>query len=238
MRDDREQRAPAGRRGEDALQGEKPALRHREGRGRHHLRHSQRRDLRRGGGVRLRQVHPGAAAHPAAGPHRGDHHPGGGGRLPAEGAGPEGDAEKGPDHLPGPLRLPQPPADRPPDPPGALRDPRHDPKCGRPHPRAPHPGGAGRLPPQPVPPRALRRPEAAHRHRPGPGPGAQAHHLRRGGVRPGRVRPGPGPQPPPGAEGKAGADLLLHLPQPQRGLPGQRPGGGHVPREDGGDRRL
>ena len=48
---------------------------------------------------------------------------------------------------------------------------------------------------QPLPTRVLRRPAPAHRHRPRAGPGPGPDHLRRAGVRPGRLGPGPGHQP-------------------------------------------
>ncbi len=52
-------------------------------------------------------------------------------------------------------------------------------------------------------PRAVRRPAPARRHRPGPGHGAALDHLRRAGLRSGRVHPGPDHQPPGGPAGRA-----------------------------------
>ena len=49
---------------------------------------------------------------------------------------------------------------------------------------------------QPLPARVLRRPAPARGHCPRPRAQAQAHHLRRARLRPGRLHPGPGAQPP------------------------------------------
>ena len=92
-------------------------------------------------------------------------------------------------------------------------------------------GGGGAAPgahaalPAPV----LRRTAPAHRRRPGARPQAQADHLRRGGLGPGRLDPGPGDQPAQGPPGGVRPDLSLHLPRPERRRARQRPRGGHVP---------
>ena len=102
------------------------------------------------------------------------------------------------DHLPGPLRQPEPAHDR-----GRHR------RRGAHHPQAdedgarirrPHRAAAGNRGPERRPPaafsaRVLRRPAPAHRHRACAGGQPQAHRLRRGGERAGRLHPGPGDQP-------------------------------------------
>ena len=51
------------------------------------------------------------------------------------------------------------------------------------------------VPRPPLPARVLRRPATADRHRPGAGPGARSHRVRRAGLGPRRLDPGPGAQP-------------------------------------------
>ena len=90
---------------------------------------------------------------------------------------------------------------------------------------------------QPLPARVLRRPAPAGRHRPGPRPRPQAGGLRRAGVGPRRLHPGPGPQPAGGPPGQARADLPVHRPRPERRPPHRRRGGGDVPGLDRGGGR-
>ena len=63
----------------------------------------------------------------------------------------------------------------------------------------------------------------------------EARRVRRAGVRPRRLHPGPGAQPAGGPAEAARADLPLHRPRPERGPPHRQPGGGDVPRHDRGD---
>ena len=79
---------------------------------------------------------------------------------------------------------------------------------------------------QPVPGRVLRRPAPAHRGGPRPGPAAQADHLRRAGVGPRRLHPGPGHQPAGGPPERVQADLRLHRPRPVGGAATSRTGSG------------
>ena len=91
----------------------------------------------------------------------------------------------------------------------------------------PGPDGAGRAQPralQPLPQRVLRRSAAAHRHRPGGRAAAQADRLRRAGVGPRRLDPGPGHQPARGPAGRLRPGLPLHRPRPVRGPAHLRPG--------------
>ncbi len=65
-----------------------------------------------------------------------------------------------------------------------------------------------------VSPRVQRRSAAAHRHSPGAGGQAGLHRLRRAGIRPGCVDPGPDHQPPGRPAGKVQPHLPLHRPRP------------------------
>jgi oligopeptide/dipeptide ABC transporter ATP-binding protein len=65
---------------------------------------------------------------------------------------------------------------------------------------------------QPVPPRVLRRPAAAHRHRPRAGPRSPAARPRRAGVGAGRVDPGAGDQPARGPAGPSSASPTCSSP--------------------------
>ena len=60
----------------------------------------------------------------------------------------------------------------------------------------------------------------------------EGHHLRRAGVGPRRLGPGPDPQPAGGHEEAVRADPGLHRPRPGRGQERQRSGSGHVPGQD------
>ena len=86
------------------------------------------------------------------------------------------------------------------------------------------------------PPRAGRRPPPAYRHRPGSGPEPQVHRLRRAGVRPGRVHPGPGAQSAAGPAAGSGADLYVHHPRYVRGQTHLRRYYCHVPGTDRGEK--
>ena len=107
---------------------------------------------------------------------------------------------------------------------------------GGPQPRAAgagraEPAGAARLP-APV----LGRPAPAGVDRPRAGPGAGAAGGRRAGVGAGRVGAGDGAEPAGRPAPPAGSDHALHRPQHGRGAARVRPGGGHVPGPDRGDR--
>ncbi len=138
------------------------------------------------------------------------------------------------DHLPGPVREPEPAHDggrdhrRGADHPQADEEPRSEFEDRIV--RAAGNGGPERRPHAALPARIQRRPAPAHRHRPGAGGEPQARRLRRGGVGAGRVDPGPGDQPAGGPAGAVPPDLHLHRPRPQRGGAHQRPRGGDVPR--------
>ena len=84
----------------------------------------------------------------------------------------------------------------------------------------------------PLPARVLRRPAAAHRRRPGPRAGSGLHRRGRARVGPRRVDPEPGPEPAPRPQARPQADLPVHQPQPVGRAVLQRPGRGHVPRQD------
>ena len=95
--------------------------------------------------------------------------------------------------------------------------------------------GSGRAVPgarQPLPPRVLRRPAPADRGGPGARPQPQTDHRGRAGLRPGRLDPRAGDQPPGRPAGRAGPDLHLHRPRPRRGAARLRPDRGHVPGQD------
>ena len=94
------------------------------------------------------------------------------------------------------------------------------------------PGRAAALPRAALSARVLGRPAPAHRDRPGARPRARPRRLRRAGVRPRRVDPGPGPEPAQAAPARARPDLRLRRPQHGRRRAHQRPGRGHVPRPD------
>ena len=66
---------------------------------------------------------------------------------------------------------------------------------------------------------------------------AQAHRLRRTGVRPRRVDPGPDPQPARRPSDRVQPDVPVHRPRPVRGQARVRPRGRDVPGQDRGDRR-
>ena len=82
-------------------------------------------------------------------------------------------------------------------------------------------------------PGVLRRAVPAHQHRPRPDARPRPPHLRRAGLGPRRVGPGPDPQPAGRPQGPVRAHHGLHRPRPRRGEERERPGGGHVPREAG-----
>ena len=63
----------------------------------------------------------------------------------------------------------------------------------------------------------------------------EVHRLRRAGVGARRVDPGPGAQHPARASARLRPDLPVHRPRPERGRALQRPRGGDVPGQDGGD---
>ena len=101
------------------------------------------------------------------------------------------------------------------------------------------PGGGAAAPGRPAPgihdalsARLQRRPAPAHRHRPRPGAQPAVDHLRRAGLGPGRVDPGPDLEPAPGFAGPVPSDLPVHLPRSERGAAPQRPRGGDVRRQD------
>ena len=156
-------------------------------------------------------------------------------RRHAPAAGPDAPATaRDPDDLPGSLLLAQPPAhgrrDR-----GRAVPVAEGQAAGRGQACRAGTARAGRSQPralQPVPVRVLRRPAAAHRDRPHARAAAQADHRRRAGLRAGRVDPGAGHQPARGPAGRAGPDLCGDRARPVRGPAHQRPGGGHVPRQD------
>ncbi len=80
----------------------------------------------------------------------------------------------------------------------AVRDPPRRRPEGRPAGQGPGPARRGRAQPrahQPLPAPVLRRPAPAHRHRPGARAAPGDHHLRRAGLRPRRLHPGPGDEP-------------------------------------------
>ena len=62
-----------------------------------------------------------------------------------------------------------------------------------------------------LPPRIFRRPAATRGRGPNPGPGPGPHRLRRAGVRPGRVRAGPGPRPAQGLAEAVQPDLRVFI---------------------------
>ena len=80
------------------------------------------------------------------------------------------------------------------------------------------------------PGRVLRRPVPAHQHRPGPDGRSRPAHLRRAGLRPRRLGPGPDPQPAGRPQGQVRPHHGVHRPRPGRGQERERPGGGDVPR--------
>ena len=148
-------------------------------------------------------------------------------------------APRGADDLPGPVQLAEPAAHRRHDHrravPGAGRR-----AGGRRQGRGPGAHGARRPQPralQPLPERVLRRPAPAHRHRPRDRAPAQAHRLRRAGLRPRRLDPGAGHQPARGPAGRVRHRLRLRRARPVGRPAHLRPGRGHVPRPHHGDRR-
>ena len=153
--------------------------------------------------------------------------------------GDEADAQGGPDDLPGPLQLAEPPPHRRHDrrhaAAGAQRGPG---EAGpRPGPRAARGRGPEPRALQPLPQRVLRRPAPAHRHRPRARPPAQAARGRRAGLRPRRVDPGAGREPAAGRAGRVRHRVPVHRPRP-RGRPALLPRDrGDVPRQDRRDRR-
>ena len=90
---------------------------------------------------------------------------------------------------------------------------------------------AARLHP-PLPARVLRRPAPADRHRPGARARAGVHRLRRAGLGARRVDPEPDPEPAARPAPRLQPDLPVHQPQPVGRPVLQRPGRGHVPRQD------
>ena len=182
------------------ITGGRPAThrRPRQGGRRGLLRAAQGRDAGHRRRVRLRQVQPRPDADAAGGADRRQAHVRRRGRLQPEGRSDAPAAPGHPDRLPGPVHLAQPAQDRRRHHRRAVRDPPGRRAQGRP--AAPGPGTArpGRAQPgahQPLPAPVLRRPAAAHRHRPRGGAQPQGDHLRRAGVGPGRLGPGPGGQP-------------------------------------------
>ena len=163
------------------------------------------------------------------------------GRHQRRGQGAPQAAPPDPDDLPGPVRLASNPrmtaggiVGEPLDVHGVgtkERAPRAGPRAARDG--RPQPGLR-----RPLPARVLRRPAAAHRGRAraraGPGPDRR----RRADLRPGRLDPGPGHQPPGEAPGPARADLPVHRPRPVGGPAHQRPDRGDVPRADRGARPV
>ena len=89
---------------------------------------------------------------------------------------------------------------------------------------------------QPLPARVLGRPAPAHRRRPRARRRARVHRLRRADLRARRVDPGAGPQPADGPARAPRADLPVRRPRPVGRQAHQRPGRGHVPRQDRRDR--
>ena len=144
-----------------------------------------------------------------------------------------------PDHLPGPLRIAQPAHDSGRDRPRAVGDlsrrgaSRRMARSDR-GPADPGRAERGRCPP--LPPSVLGGPAPAHRDRPVPRPQPRGRHLRRAGLRPRRLHPGPGHQPPRGDPGRVRPLVHLHRPRPLGRAPHLGPGRGHVPREVRGDR--
>ncbi len=136
-----------------------------------------------------------------------------------------------PDDLPGPVRVAEP------APPGRLDHRRpvrgaQDGQRRRAQEGRAGADGAGRAEPralQPLPGRVLRRPAAAHRRGPGAGAAAQADHLRRARLRPGRVDPGPGAQPAGRPAARLRAVLPVHRPRPGGRPARQQLGHRHVP---------
>ena len=84
---------------------------------------------------------------------------------------------------------------------------------------------------QPAAPRVLGRAVPAHLDRPGRDHRAEAHHLRRAGLRPRRVGAGADPQPAPRHEGALRPHAPLHRARPRGGEERERPGRGDVPRQ-------
>ena len=196
------------------------------------LRHPQGRDPRAGRRVGLRQDDRRAAAAPPDRPdvrldpvrRRRAHGP--------QGRGPQAVPAPDADHLPGPVLRASTRGRR-----SATASAR---ACGSTASGRPPSGGEGpaddgprrarAIARQPLPARVLRRPAPAHRHRPGARPGARPGRLRRAGLGPRRVDPGPGAQPAQAAPARARADLPVRRPQHGRRRAHQRSGGGHVPR--------
>ena len=83
---------------------------------------------------------------------------------------------------------------------------------------------------QPLPPRVLGRPAAAHRRRACARALAEADRLRRAGVGARRLDPGADPQPAAQPAARLQPDLRLHLARPLRAPADRRPDRGHVPR--------
>ena len=88
--------------------------------------------------------------------------------------------------------------------------------------------------PQPLPARALRRPEAARRHRPGALARAEAAGGRRAHLGAGRVRAGQGARPVPGPAAGARVRLPVRHPRPRRRRHAGGPHRGHAARPDRG----
>ena len=177
------------------------------------------------GRLLLRLIEPTAGLDPV----RRDGHHG------AQGRGPQALPPADADHLPGPVREPRPAdADR--------RQHRRGPADPRPRARAHERRekvrrmmdlvGLAAVPRPPLPARVLGRPAPAHRDRPGARPRARPGRLRRAGLGPRRVHPGPGAEPAQAAPARARPDLPVRRPQHGRGRAHQRPGGGDVPRPD------
>ena len=89
----------------------------------------------------------------------------------------------------------------------------------------------------PVSARVLRRAAAAHRTGPRAGARALPGGRRRAGLRPRHVRAGADPEPHDRPAARAGAELPVHRPRPERRALRQRPGRGHVPGTHRRDRR-
>ena len=90
---------------------------------------------------------------------------------------------------------------------------------------------------RPLSARDVGRPAAAGRHRPRAGARSGVHRLRRGGVGPRRVDPGPGRQSAGGSARALRAHLSVHRPRPVGGAPSLPAGRGHVSRPDRRDGR-
>ena len=113
--------------------------------------------------------------------------------------------------------------------------------AARPGARAARPGAAAGGLHEPLPARVFRRPAAAHRHRPRARPQSRADRRRRAGLGSGRLGPGADRQPAAGPAGPARPVLPVRRPRPVGREACERPGRGHVCRQDrraGADRRA